>query len=357
MKEDIVAQINSLFTSYSDLLSGFILCIVCNTKNVDSQSDIMSTEYFSESEFEEIVSLFSCLNMNMEFFLNEDEFIRFILNRHSLTNLVVYNAAQSGKGAGRKSLIPAFCNLHNIPCTGSNAYVASLCRHKYHVNKLLSAASFPVPPSWLYINGIQDKDTPSENQKIILKPVYESASIGIDDDSIIQYSGDEKTFAIIYKKQQFLEEPIMLQQFINGFEVEVPVLAYNGTVIGFPPVGISINDTYLLDDQILNYELVYFDRYQFYDFMKIDSLSKQLVQIAKEAAFYLGIEGLGRIDFRIHPQGNFFITDVSTNPHFVKHSSVHFAFQQSGLSDNDIVRAVVCCALSKLCDNHASDQN
>jgi D-alanine-D-alanine ligase len=357
MKKNTSAEINSLFTSHSELLSGFTLCIVCNTKNIDTQSNIMSTEYFSESEFEEIVSLFSKLNMNMEFFLNEDEFIRYILNRHSLTHLVVYNAAQSGKGAGRKSLIPAFCNLHNIPCTGSNAYVVSLCRHKYHVNKLLLAASFPVPPSWLYINGIQDKDTPSENQKVILKPVYESASIGIDNDSIIQYHEDEKTSAIITKKQQLLEEPIMLQQFINGFEVEVPVLSYNGIIIGFPPVGISINDICLLDDQILNYELVYFDRYQFYDFTKISPLSNQLVHIAKEAALYLGIEGLGRIDFRIHPKGNFYITDVSTNPHFVKHSAVHFAFQQSGLFDNDIVRAVVCCALSKLCVDHASDQN
>jgi D-alanine-D-alanine ligase len=349
VEKDIVAEINALFSSYSKLISDFTLCVVCNTKNVNTQSDIMSTEYFSESEFEEIVSLFSTLDMNMEFFLNEDDFIRFIISRDSLDHFVVYNAAQSGRGAGRKSLIPAFCNLHKIPCTGSNAYVVSLCRHKYHVNKLLLAGSFPVPSTWLYINNIQDKDIPNENEKIILKPIYESASIGIDNDSVINYNENEETLAIIRKKQQNLKQPIMLQQFINGFEVEVPVISYNGIVIGFPPVGISLDDTRLMGDQILNYELVYFDRYQFFDFTTISELSEQLIQNAKKAALYLGIEGLGRIDFRINSkEEKFYITDVSTNPHFVTHSAVHFTFQQSGLCDSDIVKAIICCALSKL---------
>jgi len=347
--KDIIAETNALFSSYSKLLSDLTLCVVCNTKNVNTQSDIMSTEYFSESELSEIVSLFSTLNMNTEFFLNEDDFIRFVLNRDVIDDLIVYNAAQSGRGAGRKSLIPAFCNLYKINCTGSNAYVVSLCRHKYHVNKLLSASSFSVPSTWLYINGIQGENIPNENQKIILKPVYESASIGIDNDSIIKYSEDKKTLAIVHKKQQDLKQPIMLQQFISGFEVEVPFISHSGIVIGFPPVGISLNDTQLMGDQILNYEIVYFDRYQFYDFTKISTLSKQLIQNAEKAAMYLGIEGLGRIDFRVNPRENkFYITDVSTNPHFVTHSAVHFAFLQNGLCDSDIVKVILCCALSKL---------
>jgi len=211
------------------------------------------------------------------------------------------------------------------------------------------AGSFSVPSTWLYINDIQDKDIPNENEKIILKPIYESSSIGIDNESVIKYNRNEKILAIIRKKQHNLKQPIMLQQFISGFEVEVPVISYNGIVIGFPPVGISLNDTHLMGDQILNYELVYFDRYQFYDFTTISMLSEQLTQNAKKAALYLGIEGLGRIDFRIHSkEEKFYITDVSTNPHFVTHSAVHFAFQQSGLCDSDIVKAVICCALSKL---------
>ena len=348
MKNDIITKVNTLFASYSKLLPDFSLCVVCNTKTIKTQADIMSTEYFSENEFEEIVSLFSSLNMEMEFFLNEDDFIRFIVNKQSLRHLVVYNAAQSGRGAGRKSLIPAFCNFYKIPCTGSNAYVVSLCRHKYHVNKLLSTASFSVPSSWLYINGIQDKNTPNENQKVILKPVYESASIGINNSSVIQYSNNKKILETIYKKQLSLEQPIMLQQFIEGFEVEIPVLSYNGVVIAFPPVGISINDIQLLGDLILNYELVYFDRYQFYDFTANSAFNGKLVQVAREATLFLGIEGLGRIDFRIQPNGNFYITDVSTNPHFVTHSSVHYAFQLNNLQSSDIATAIICCALSKL---------
>ena len=354
---DISTQIDQLFKRYSEAILGFTLCIVCNKKSTSTLSDEMSSEYLSNSEFEEVVSMFSSLDMDMEFFLNEDDFMKFILNDKSLRKFVVYNAAQSGKGAGRKSLIPSFCNLHRIPVTGSNAHVVSLCRHKYHTNKLLSAGGFPVPDSWLYANGIQDSDVPHKNQKIILKPLYESSSIGIDDDSVIFFNHDHRTQEIIIRKQESLDQPIMLQQFIEGYEAEIPVLSYMGKVICFAPVGISLSDDPLMGDSILNYESVYFDQYHFYSFELVSKACKEMIEIAKRVSFYLGIEGLGRIDFRICRNGKFYITDVSTNPHFVRHSSIYHAFQKIGMQDNDIARAIVCGALSKTSTYYASDQN
>ncbi|MDR2870860.1 MAG: hypothetical protein LBV04_10450 [Deferribacteraceae bacterium] len=353
MKTKIATLLDNLFMSQSELLSNFTLCIVCNKKETQ-HSSLLESEYFSDIEFEEIVHLFTSLGMATEFFLNEDEFIKFVLN-NSNKQLVTYNAAQSGRGAGRKSLVPAFCNMHNIPYTGSNAYVVSLCRHKYHTNKLLSSVGFPVPQSWLYNGGFTGKITPCEGQKIILKPIYESASVGINNDSILTFNNNKELIKIIQNKQDLHKQPILLQTFLSGFEIEVPILSFNLEVNSLLPVGISLDGIQLLGENILDYERVYFDKYEFYDFSQ-NTLGNTLIDVAQNVARFLGIEGLGRVDFRTDKTGQFYITDVSTNPHFVTHSSVSYAFKNLGFSSIDIARTIVCSALSKN-SNQNSDQN
>ena len=345
---NIFDKVKVLIETYSESLKMFTLCIVCNTKSAQAIPSNRDTEYFSDDEFEEIISMFTMLGMNMEFFLNENDFIQFVLNDKSERRLVVYNAAQSGKGPGRKSLLPSFCNLHKILIAGSNAYVVSLCRHKYHTNKLLSAASFPVPRSWIYANRLLDLDKPDKGQKIILKPLYESASIGVDSDSVVHFSDDDQMQKMLRKRQTMMEQPIMLQQFIEGYEVEVPILSYSGSIVCLPPIGISLGATPLMNNQILDYETVYFDKYRFYDFRSIGVVSDLISKTAEEIALYLGIEGLGRVDFRVKRDFSFFVTDVSTNPHFIEHSSTYHAFRLLGMNRDDIAKVVICEALSKI---------
>lgn len=338
------------------------LAIVCNTKKSHVTSDTnnpfsMDTEYFSDDEFEQIVSLFSSANLDMVFFTYEDDFLCYVIEQEP-SNLLVYNAAQSGTGPGRKSLVPAFCNLHGIPCTGSNAYVVSLCRQKYHVNQILSKAGLPVPRTWLYSDGWVLDNKPSLNTKILIKPIYESASIGIDKSSVQSYfaSLDQQ----IHLRMLQHKQPMIAQEFISGYEVEVPLVLVNDSVIQLPPVGISINGIADLQDQILDYERIYFDRYGFYDYTdKHPVIAEQLCDCAKKAAWTIGMQGLCRVDFRIKPDGTYYITDVSTNPHFVAHSSVNQAFHMAGLSPNDIAKTILSAAVTDLFEinAHHSDQN
>lgn len=326
------------------------LLIVCNSKRnsnlVESRGAFnIDTEYFSDDEFEQIVSMFSAINNSIDFFTYEDDFFSYIIQNAPL-NLLVYNAAQSGIGPGRKSLVPAFCNLHGIPCTGSNAYVVSLCRHKYHVNKILSQAGIPVPKTWIYSNGWLLGESPDPEIRILLKPIYESASIGIDSDSIQIYTAniDRK----IYQRTEQHHQPIIAQEFIPGYEVEVPIICVNNEIFQLPPVGISISGKHNLGDEILDYELIYHDQYGFYDFAaEQNEISGELCECAEKVSRILGMEGLCRVDFRIKSDGSFFVTDVSTNPHFVLHSSVDFSFKKLGLMPSHIARTILSAAVEK----------
>lgn len=324
------------------------LILICNAKNDANHSKSMgvfqmNTEYYSNDEFEQVLAMFRPLGMKMDFFTYEDDFFSYVLGQQP-QNLLVYNSAQSGTGPGRKSLIPSFCNLHAIPCTGSNAYVVSLCRQKYHVNQILSKAGLSVPKTWLYsFGGWLMGARPIHDLKIILKPIYESASIGIDDASVQFYTQDVDLLA--QKRVELHHQSIIAQEFISGYEVEVPLVRVNERVIPLPPVGISIEGNHNLQDEILNYDRVYFDQYSFYDFQnECPELIRPLTDCAIAVVNILGMEGLCRVDFRITPH-QFYITDVSTNPHFIAHSSVDFAFRKLGLSPNDIAKTILSAAM------------
>lgn len=66
-----------------------------------------------------------------------------------------------------------------------------------------------------------------------------------------------------------------------------------------------------------------------------------LEETARHVAELLELNGLCRIDGRITKEGLFYITDVSTNPHFIHHSSVNFAFHSNNYSDSDIFKSIL----------------
>lgn len=343
-------NLEKLWTAARKKLKDRHLILVCNTKihstTVESRGLFnMDTEYFSDDEFEQVVSMFSSLGLATDYFTYEDDFFSYVIE-YAPQDLLVYNAAQSGTGPGRKSLVPAFCNLHGIPCTGSNAYVVSLCRHKFHVNQILAQAGIRVPQTWLYSNGWLAEQHPPLNMMVLFKPIYESASIGIDNTSIQVYT--PQTDQLIFQRMEQQHQQIIAQEFIPGYEVEVPLLCVNGAICQLPPIGISVDGKHNLEREILNYERIYFDRYGFYDFAaEKHEISKELCLCASKTAQILGMEGLCRVDFRVRPDGCYYVTDVSTNPHFVAHSSVNSAFQILGLSPEHIAKTLLSAAVEK----------
>jgi D-alanine-D-alanine ligase len=299
----------------------------------------------SDEEFEEIAGMFGALGIPVDFFIHEDGFIQHVLQQETRYNKksIVYNAAQSGTGPGRKALIPSFCNMHGLVCTGSNAYVVSLCRHKYHVNKLLQQSGIPVPDSWLYYHGWLHNCSPPFGQKVIVKPIYESASIGIDNNSVFVF--DSNTETMLKERALIHRQPVIVQEFIKGYEAEVPLVIAEKDTISFDAVGISVNGKTLLNELFLDYDKIYFDKYAFFNLNEEWKGSDVLLPCAESVADLLGMTGLCRVDFRIQEDGRYFVTDVSTNPHFVRHSSIGYAFRKLGYEAIHIAKTILGSAL------------
>ncbi|MFV0516597.1 MAG: hypothetical protein ACK5MV_04310 [Aminipila sp.] len=304
------------------------------------------TEFFKEEEYDEILEGLKLEGYYINSYFNEIIFINDIINNKlKPEEIVVYNLARNGNREGKKSLIPSFCDLLHIPYTGSNAFVMSLCRNKYAFSHILKSHKIPVPNSWLYLgDGLWADGEPKEGTKIIVKPAFESASIGLSLKNVFTYLAEKITLIDdLYKQND--SKPIIIQEFISGYECEIPFFRYNEVPVILDPVGISINGNEHLDEQILTQELSDNDNYQFYNMSKILPRDKilQIKENCKCIALILGITNYGRIDCRIDNNGNFYITDIATTPFTTKHSSMAYIFEKNNIPFSKIFAIILSC--------------
>ena len=257
----------------------------------DYENTSVLSEYYTLDEFENISITYKKLGYEVICYFSEKDFMNAIINNKINTDkkLLVINSAQSGTYVGRKSLIPSFCDHYKIMHSGSNAYVVSLCRNKFHTSKIidsyvkynLNTYLFDIHQNWL------NNSKPQIGECIILKLNSESASIGLTKDNIIHYNG-EKSDNYIANLAQKYKQPIVVQPFVSGYEVELPIILSSENTF-LLPIGISIKENYFIGDAILDYTSRFEHSYDFYNFCEYnEKLANQLQQNSIQIADILG---------------------------------------------------------------------
>ncbi|AVK46889.1 MAG: hypothetical protein LKH93_15880 [Clostridium beijerinckii] len=346
---EIKNVINKILKATSKINQEIEIALISNSRSKTKIIENMKIQYsdenefFTDKEYSEILDGIQTSEFYVHAFFNELNFMSDILNKKfSLENKIVYNLARNGKKPGKKSLIPSFCDLITLPYTGSNAFVISLCRAKYTYSKYLEAHGISIPKSWIYIgqNKWLNDSKPDIGTQIIVKSMSESASIDIDNNSINTFNKNSLDFLenIFVNRKQ----PLFIQEFISGFECEVPLIISN-EVHTMPPVGISINNNLNLNKEILTYERSFEDDYNFYNLSEV--INKQqclfIQELSAKIAKIIGLQNYGRIDFRIDNLGNPYLIDIASTPYTTKHSSFAFAFDNLCIPYSEIYSTII----------------
>lgn len=316
-------------------------------KQTAKESDVRiqhadESEFFSRSEFAEIASaLFNVFGFAKVFY-DEVSFINyFIRNKMDPDGCIVYNLARDGVRQGKKSLIPAFCDLYNIRYTGSDAFVISLIRNKAIYSDVLLSHGIAVPQTLKFFPGPTKREEVMQlfdHKEILVKNISESASIGLlsgcrlclTDES---YQDFCRIAATVNPKH------VLVQEFITGKECEVLVLQYNNTYYALDPVEISFPpEKSFIDSQMSN-------NYDYGFKMLPREECLEVRQAAVQAATLLGIKDYARFDFRVQ-DGTPYLIDIAGTPYTIHHSSIAYLFKQYGLIYEDIYKVIVACMLS-----------
>lgn len=351
-KEFVQKYINIAHENKEKLLIILVMNVKGVTKNFNDygQSSVIS-EYYSYSQYEEIYNTIKINDYSVKCYFDENDFIsdyeRGIIRNNYPQKMLVINSAQKGIGPGRKSLIPAFCQLHNILCASSDPYTVSFARNKFHWYCFLKELGFPVCPSWYYSkrNGWILKKCPPIGETVIVKVNSESSSIGLTHSNIVVYNST--TDALITEISQKYNQDVIVEKFISGFETEVPVLISATECCSLFPAGISVENEKCLGNKILDYDIRGNHEFKHYNFYEINSeLAASLEQLTESVAIAIGIKNIGRIDYRIDSMGNAYITDVATNPHITKSMTYYYEYREFGLTYADVLDTLIGLALS-----------
>ncbi len=305
------------------------------------------SEFFSRSEFAGIASAIFNVFGFVKVFYNEISFIEyFIQKKIDPEGCIVYNLSRDGMHQGKKSLIPAFCDLYNIRYTGSDAFVISLLRNKAIYSDVLFLHGVNVPitvPFYHKRTNYDDIMDLLNNKEIIIKNISESASIGLYPQcKMLLTAKTYQEFCDVAASVNSMR--VLVQEFIHGSECEVLVIQQQGAYFALDPIEISFPmDKDFMDSQVSN-------NYTYSFKMLTGPICAKVRQSAVQAATLLGIKDYARFDFRIQNEIPYLI-DIAGTPYTTHHSSIAYLFDQYGLQYEDIYKTIVTCMLT----NYKSD--
>lgn len=303
-----------------------------------------TAQYYSSDQIKAIQKGFGDVGVKFEAFLSEEEFMsealkgKFTSDKH---HFLVFACGEGGSGSGKRALLPAFCNLLGLPSFPSGAHACSIARHKFHANSVLERIGVRVPKTWMYCG---DKnwvggDTPTIGTKVILKPTYESNSIGIDDHSVFVVTPDY--LGEVERRFLSFRQPVIVQEFVSGVEIASPILQLGGETIALPCVGfetpkgrkmVGTNRTF--SDECITGSVQYYT-----DIDLHDSVVANFQERARVAFLALEMNGMGRIDCRVDEDGRYWIFDTNESPPPLPGTSYLTSMETLGLGYQDMLAA------------------
>ena len=134
---------------------------------------------------------------------------------------LVFNIAEGIRGEDREAQIPAMLEMLGIPYTGSGPLSLALCLHKGKAKEILAWHGIPTP-AFQVVTDPGEPLADSLQFPLIVKLLHEGSSMGLSYDSVVETT-QALTDRIAYLRRIY-QQPVLVEQFIDGQEYTVPVL-------------------------------------------------------------------------------------------------------------------------------------
>lgn len=263
---------------------------------------------------------------------------------------VVFNLVESLGGSGRLAhAAPALVEALGIPCTGASSTAFLETTDKVHAKRRLAAAGLPTPP-WLETGGVAARaGDPDPRARFIVKPVYEDASLGLCDDSVV--CGEPAARARLAAARG----PVLAERYVEGREFNLSLLEKPGGVEALPPAEITFEAWPEGKPRIVGYAAKWRDDSfesihtpRRFDFAASDApLLARLEDLAHRCWDLFGLRGFARMDFRVDAAGAPWILEANANPSLSPDAGFAAAAAHAGLSSRQVVERIVAAARAR----------
>jgi D-alanine-D-alanine ligase len=202
-------------------------------------------------------------------------------------------------GSGEDGTLQALLNLAGVPYIGSGMLASAVAMDKDIAKRLFRDAGIPTPP-WVMAPATIDDVTEMTGFPAVVKPSKQGSTVGL---TLVKDPADLQP--AIQEAARFDDE-VMIERFIPGRELTVPVLGEDALPVG----------EILTGNEIFDYESKY-QSGMAEEIFPADLTGEQTVTVqflALKAHRALKLSGFSRVDFRLDEEGTFWCLEANTLP-------------------------------------------
>jgi len=275
----------------------------------------------------------------------------------ALAPQLVFNLVESLGGYGSLiHLFPALLDALQLSYTGSNTEVVRITSNKTAAKDKMQEAGLPTP-AWYgpYPNGnareIEEVFAPGRRTWII-KSLWEHASVGLDRNSLVHTASAATLLAEMSQRASSLGGACFAEEFIEGREFNLSLLALHSGPIVLPPAEICFDGFEPEKPKIVDYRakwnedsFEYLNTPRRFDFDAEDAtLLAELEKVALRCWDVFSLGGYARIDFRVDSNRQPWILEINANPCISPDAGFAAALSRAGVSFEEAVQAIVAAA-------------
>lgn len=234
---------------------------------------------------------------------------------------LVFNLVESVGGSGRLiHFAPALLDSLRLPYTGCPADAVYATSNKLLAKRLLAAAGIATPD--LFSAADLERLDRIPDRRYIVKSVWEHASRGLDEDSVLQTDRPADLLRILSTRIGAFGGDGFAEAYIDGREFNLSILDSPQGPQVLAPAEIVFDGYHPDKPKVIGYRAKW-DESSFeyhhtprrFDFHAADQpLLDSLRAIALRCWHVFGLRGYARVDFRVNEHGKPWVLEINTNP-------------------------------------------
>lgn len=230
-----------------------------------------------------------------------------------------------------------------IPFVGCDVLGSSVCMDKDVAKRLMREAGVPTSNYVAFSKSEKDSFTfelvkEQFGLPLFVKPANMGSSVGINKVNTKEDFQNAVEEAFLY------DTKIIIEEFIDGIEVECAVLGNEDSIVSQP-------GTYVHSDDFFDFDTKYLKNNEVTMQIPAQFLSKQqceeLMELSKKAYKALCCKGLSRVDTFVTKDGRYLVNEINTMPGFTQSSMYPVLMEKTGVPYNDLVKQLCELAMER----------
>ncbi len=269
-------------------------------------------------------------------------------------DVVINLVENAGRRADLIHLAPALLKSLDIPFTGCGPVSIFLTSNKLLTKRMLKAGGLPTP-AWYESHEFLK---PGDKTKLIVKPLWEDASVGITDKNV--FSGQHEDLIADFRKK--FGPDFFIEDYIPGREFNISILSSEDGPEILAPAEMKFTGFPNDKPQILGYAAKWDEgSFEFkhttrsFEFSSTDNtLLDEIRHISLDCWNLFYLSGYARVDFRVDQNNHPYVLEINANPCISPDSGFFAACVQSGLSFTEAIHRLINQALKLHHEYHLS---